>query len=79
MLLPGVGEKVADCVLLFGAGRYEAFPVDTWIRRVLLENHRHALRGVRTNPRLRAFAGRHYGSAAGLANAYLFAHARDTA
>ena len=65
MLLPGVGEKVADCVLLFGAGRYEAFPVDTWIRRVLREDNR------------LASARAHYGSGAGLANAYLFAHARD--
>ena len=71
MLLPGVGEKVADCALLFGAGRYEAFPVDTWIRRVLLENSR----GARTPADARA----HYGRAAGLANAYLFAHARESA
>jgi N-glycosylase/DNA lyase len=31
----GVGEKVADCVLLFGFGKYEAFPRDVWIKRVL--------------------------------------------
>ncbi|MEZ0217594.1 MAG: DNA-3-methyladenine glycosylase, partial [Rariglobus sp.] len=35
MSLPGVGEKVADCVLLFGAGRLEAFPVDTWIIKAM--------------------------------------------
>lgn len=29
----GVGAKIADCVLLFGAGRMEAFPVDVWIKR----------------------------------------------
>ncbi len=33
--LPGVGPKVADCVLLFGIGRLDAFPVDTWIRKTL--------------------------------------------
>jgi N-glycosylase/DNA lyase len=33
---PGVGLKVADCVLLFSLGRLEAFPVDVWIRRVIL-------------------------------------------
>ncbi len=32
---PGVGEKVADCVLLFGVQKYEAFPVDTWILKVM--------------------------------------------
>ena len=33
--LRGVGPKVASCVLLFGFGRYEAFPVDVWIRRTI--------------------------------------------
>lgn len=35
--LPGVGEKIADCVLLFGLGRMDAYPVDRWIRRATLE------------------------------------------
>lgn len=35
LALPGVGPKVADCVLLFGLGRLDAFPVDTWIRKIL--------------------------------------------
>jgi len=33
--LPGVGEKVASCVMLFGFHRLNAFPVDVWIERVL--------------------------------------------
>lgn len=33
----GVGPKVAECVLLYGLGRMEAFPVDVWMRRALLE------------------------------------------
>jgi N-glycosylase/DNA lyase len=36
---PGVGPKVADCVLLFGLGRLEAFPVDVWMRRVMLRHY----------------------------------------
>ena len=37
MKLPGVGPKIADCVLLFGYGKYDAFPVDTWILKVLVQ------------------------------------------
>lgn len=37
LALPGVGPKVADCILLFGLGRLDAFPVDTWIRKTLDE------------------------------------------
>lgn len=35
MTIKGVGPKVADCALLFGCGRLDAFPVDVWIKRVL--------------------------------------------
>lgn len=35
--LHGVGPKVADCVLLFGLGRFESFPVDVWVRRAMAE------------------------------------------
>lgn len=36
--LKGVGPKVADCILLFGLGRYDVFPVDTWIDKVYRED-----------------------------------------
>ena len=35
LTLPGVGDKVADCVLLFGCGHASAFPVDVWVARLL--------------------------------------------
>jgi N-glycosylase/DNA lyase len=35
MALKGVGPKVADCVLLFAFARYEVFPVDVWIARIM--------------------------------------------
>lgn len=71
--LPGVGPKVAACVALFGFGRLDAFPVDTWIDRVLVEGY--ALHGW--NRRLLArFGVAHYGAAAGLAQQFLFASAR---
>jgi N-glycosylase/DNA lyase len=71
--LPGVGEKVADCVLLFGAGRLEAFPVDVWIIKAM--ENRYGLAGW--TPQQVAHFGRvHFGPYAGLAQQYLFAWER---
>ena len=71
--LPGVGEKVADCVLLFGAGRLEAFPVDVWILKTLAL--RYGLAGWRP-PQVAHFGRTHFGPAAGLAQQFLFAWER---
>lgn len=35
--IKGVGAKVAECTLLYGCGRVEAFPVDVWVRRIMAE------------------------------------------
>jgi N-glycosylase/DNA lyase len=76
LTLQGVGEKVADCVLLFGAGRLEAFPVDTWIIKALAR--RYDLTGWK--PAQVAHFGRtHFGPQAGLAQQYLFAYERAAA
>ncbi len=74
--LPGVGEKIADCVLLFGAGRLEAFPVDTWILQSLAR--RYGLADWRPAP-LAQFGRAHFGPLAGLAQQYLFAWERRAA
>jgi N-glycosylase/DNA lyase len=74
--LPGVGEKVADCVLLFGAGKLEAFPVDVWIARTLAE--RYDLRDWKL-PALARFGRVHFGAAAGFAQQFLFAWERRAA
>ncbi len=37
--LPGVGSKVADCVLLFSLDKLEAFPIDVWMKRIMLESY----------------------------------------
>lgn len=71
--LPGVGAKVADCVLLFGAGRLEAFPVDVWILKTLAR--RYGLEGWRP-AQLVQFGHAHFGPLAGLAQQYLFAWER---
>lgn len=74
--LPGVGEKVADCVLLFGAGRLEAFPVDTWILKALAR--RYGLDGWKP-AQVAQFGRAHFGPLAGLAQQYLFAYERRAA
>ncbi|MEM7791136.1 MAG: DNA-binding protein, partial [Verrucomicrobiota bacterium] len=73
MTLPGVGRKIADCTLLFGAGRLEAFPIDTWVQKILVRAY-----GLEdwTLPQLQKFAQIHFGEAAGYAQQYLFAAAR---
>ena len=75
-MLPGVGEKIADCVLLFGAGRYEAFPVDVWIVKAMAR--RYGLDGW-TPTQVAHFGRVHFGAGAGLAQQYLFAAERDAA
>jgi N-glycosylase/DNA lyase len=74
MALPGVGEKIADCVLLFAYGFPTAFPVDVWVARAL---NKFYFRGRRVRPgRLRRFADQHFGPYAGYAQQYLFHHIR---
>ena len=74
--LPGVGEKVADCVLLFGAGRLEAFPVDVWILKTMTA--RYGLDGWKP-AQVAQFGRAHFGPLAGLAQQYLFAWERAEA
>jgi len=71
--LPGVGEKIADCALLFGAAKLEAFPVDTWIIKVL--EKRYQLAGW-TPSQLSQFGRVHYGPAAGFAQQFIFSYER---
>jgi N-glycosylase/DNA lyase len=72
--LPGVGPKIADCVLLFGAANYEAFPVDTWILQAMAE--RYGLRGWRP-AQVAQFGRAHFGRLAGLAQQFLFSGERS--
>lgn len=65
MLIKGVGPKVAECVLLFGMYRTEAFPVDVWIKRVLAEYYPQGFP---------EFAGK----SAGIAQQYLFHYMRKS-
>jgi N-glycosylase/DNA lyase len=73
MTLPGVGEKIADCVLLFGAAKLEAFPVDVWILRAMQRHYK--LDGWKPD-QIAHFGRAHFGPLAGLAQQYLFAWER---
>ena len=71
-VLDGVGDKVANCVLLFSLDKPEAFPVDVWVDRALREWY---LDGRGTRPsraKMRLWAQEHFGPYAGYANQYLF-------
>jgi len=66
----GVGDKVADCVLLYSLDKLEAFPVDVHIRRVV---QREYLRNERaSDTKIREWAERYFGKYAGYAQQYLF-------
>jgi N-glycosylase/DNA lyase len=72
--LPGVGTKIADCVLLFAYGFSRAFPVDVWVYRVLSDYY---LKGRKTSPRaLGMWVQDYFGEQAGFAQQYLFDYIR---
>jgi N-glycosylase/DNA lyase len=73
--LPGVGAKVANCVMLFAYERLRAFPIDVWIERVLKQEYFPRKRKV-TAAQLRAFCETYFGEHGGYAQQYLFHHAR---
>ncbi|NQU74435.1 MAG: DNA-3-methyladenine glycosylase 2 family protein [Candidatus Omnitrophica bacterium] len=75
MQLDGVGQKVADCVLLYAIGRFEAFPVDVWIKRIVEKLYFKSRKT--TDKRIREFAGEYFGEYAGYAQQYLYHYERS--
>ncbi|MFN3284785.1 MAG: DNA-3-methyladenine glycosylase family protein [bacterium] len=74
--LPGVGEKVADCVLLFGLGHRAVFPVDVWVKRAVEELYFGGR--SRSVGDIRAWAVDRFGPLAGLAQQHLYHYARTS-
>lgn len=73
----GIGDKVADCILLFGYGKFEAFPVDTWIKRTIEHIY---FNGRRMSVKeIHKFANERWPAYAGYAQQYAFWHGRHTA
>jgi len=75
--LPGVGEKIANCVLLFAYERLDAIPIDVWIARVLSESYFKG-RGKVPMLEMKNFAANYFGAYAGYAQQYLFHYWRLT-
>ena len=78
--LSGIGPKVADCILLFSdLKRFEVFPIDVWVRRVVNELYfQKEEKSLRKNE-IEKMAKEKYGELAGIAQQYLFYWKRDTA
>ncbi len=74
----GVGEKVANCILLFAYGRAEVFPIDVWVDRVLRRLYFNNSQRIK-HDRLRAFADSHFGPYRGYAQQFLFHWIRNDA
>ena len=74
--MPGVGPKVADCILLYGFGFEEAFPSDVWIKRIV--SHLYFDGEEISAEKTREFGMEHFGDYAGYAQLYLFHYARKS-
>ena len=78
---PGVGPKVADCIMLFSMKKYEVFPIDVWVKRVMTELYSTELLENDTNnisnKKILELAENKFGKLAGLAQQYLFYWRRE--
>ncbi len=74
MTINGIGNKVSDCILLFGLGRADAFPVDVWIKRIMEYCYFDGERSIKT---VCDFAREKFGDIGGFAQQYLFFYARE--
>lgn len=74
MLIKGVGEKVANCTMLFSLGHRAAFPVDVWIKRIMENMY---FEGETKKEVIQSFAKEHFGELGGYAQQYLFYYGRE--
>lgn len=69
----GIGPKVASCILLFAYQKYDVFPVDTWVKKVMKKEY-----NIEGEKNIRAFASITYGKYSGIAIQYLFNYGRNS-
>ena len=70
----GVGPKVCDCIALFGMQKYDTFPVDVWVKRVMQEFY---VEDDMSLPKIRKYAIDKFEDLSGFAQQYLFYYARE--
>ncbi len=70
----GVGPKVANCIALFSLGKFDSFPVDVWVKKVM-----HELYGIdeKDVKAMNRYAAEHFGRYGGIAQQYLFYYMRN--
>lgn len=70
----GIGPKVADCILLFALERYEVFPVDVWVKRIMEKLYFETNTSLKT---IREYATLNFGKYAGIVQQHLFFNVRE--
>lgn len=70
MSYKGIGEKVASCILLFAYSKMDVFPIDTWVKKYMLDTY-----NINSKKKIKEFAKENYGQYCGIAIQYMF-HAR---
>lgn len=68
----GIGPKVASCILLFAYQKYDVFPIDTWVKKVMKNDYE-----IEGEKNIRDFATKIYGKYSGIAIQYLFNYGRN--
>lgn len=72
MKFKGIGMKVASCILLFAYQKFDVYPVDTWVKKFMLEDY-----GIEGEVNIRKFASETYKEYCGLAIQYMFNSKRN--
>ena len=70
----GIGLKIASCILLFGYKRLDVFPIDTWVKKYMMDNY-----GFADINKIKEYATNKYGEYSGLAIQYMFHSKRNKA
>jgi N-glycosylase/DNA lyase len=77
LTIMGVGPKVADCILLFSCKRYDVFPIDVWVERVMTNLYFKEYGRSMKKKEILEYADKHFGKEAGIVQQHLFYNVRE--